>query len=322
MVRSVVRTIRSAVPGPAQPCAHRRGHARRIVNGASSRWLPLVLGTVGALISGATLFGQLERGLNRIYGVEQDRPSAAEVRPRVAPHRHRRCVLGGCVRGVRIWPRDRFLDRLGGAHGLGHRALAGRARADRRGDGAAVPVVSAPPPTGVVVARVRVGAVGRAVVRVHTRVGPDVPRQLVRSVTPTVRSRASSRSRSGRCSRRSASSTELRSPRSSRPYVRASPRSRIRTRSTTFPRSPTPTSWSPRTDQRTLSHCRDGIRRAPAAHGSRRQSVHPRASRHLHEGRRRARLPGAGGQRPPGVLAAVARWPDRAQPRCWSTPGR
>jgi YihY family inner membrane protein len=45
------------------------------VAGTTSQWLPLVLGTLGALITGATLFGQLERGLNRIYGIEQDRPA-------------------------------------------------------------------------------------------------------------------------------------------------------------------------------------------------------------------------------------------------------
>ncbi len=74
MVTSVVRVIRSAVPGPASRILT-DAVTQAYANGASSRWLPVVLGTVGALISGATLFGQLERGLNRIYGVEQDRPS-------------------------------------------------------------------------------------------------------------------------------------------------------------------------------------------------------------------------------------------------------
>ena len=30
---------------------------------------------MGTLVTGSTLLGQLERGLNRIYGVEQDRPT-------------------------------------------------------------------------------------------------------------------------------------------------------------------------------------------------------------------------------------------------------
>ena len=38
--------------------------------------------------------GQLERGLNRIYGVEQDRPDAPEVRPRVRPRVTRRRARG------------------------------------------------------------------------------------------------------------------------------------------------------------------------------------------------------------------------------------
>ncbi len=74
LARSVVRAIRSAVPGPAH-LVLTDAVSQAYANGASSRWLPVVLGTVGALISGSTLFGQLERGLNRIYGVEQDRPS-------------------------------------------------------------------------------------------------------------------------------------------------------------------------------------------------------------------------------------------------------
>ncbi|MDQ1522008.1 MAG: hypothetical protein QOI55_3081 [Actinomycetota bacterium] len=70
----IVRTLKAAVPGPggrlltdAVVQAHR--------SGASHRYTALTLGLVGALISGTTLMGQLERGLNRIYGVEQDRPT-------------------------------------------------------------------------------------------------------------------------------------------------------------------------------------------------------------------------------------------------------
>jgi YihY family inner membrane protein len=73
--RVVVRTLQAAVPGPggelltdAVVQAHRAGIAHRYAG--------LVFGLVGALITGSTLFGQLERGLNRIYGVEQDRPTA------------------------------------------------------------------------------------------------------------------------------------------------------------------------------------------------------------------------------------------------------
>jgi YihY family inner membrane protein len=72
--RLVVRTLKAAVPGPggqlltdAVTQAHRAG--------ASHRYTGLVVGLVGTLVTGSTLLGQLERGLNRIYGVEQDRPT-------------------------------------------------------------------------------------------------------------------------------------------------------------------------------------------------------------------------------------------------------
>jgi YihY family inner membrane protein len=74
IARGVVKAIQSAVPGPAsRVLTDAVTQAYRA--GADSRWLPLVLGTLGALITGATLLGQIERGLNRIYGVEQDRPA-------------------------------------------------------------------------------------------------------------------------------------------------------------------------------------------------------------------------------------------------------
>jgi YihY family inner membrane protein len=70
--RVIVRTLKAAVPGPggrlltqAVIQAHRAG--------ASHRYAGLIIGLVGTLVTGSTLLGQLERGLNRIYGVEQDR---------------------------------------------------------------------------------------------------------------------------------------------------------------------------------------------------------------------------------------------------------
>jgi uncharacterized BrkB/YihY/UPF0761 family membrane protein len=43
--------------------------------GAQSRSLALTLGLVGAVVTGTTLLGQIERAMNRLYGVEQDRPT-------------------------------------------------------------------------------------------------------------------------------------------------------------------------------------------------------------------------------------------------------
>jgi YihY family inner membrane protein len=72
--RVVARAVEAAVPGPggnlltdAVAQAHRAG--------ASHRYAGLAFGLVGALISGSTAAGQIERALNRIYGVEQDRPT-------------------------------------------------------------------------------------------------------------------------------------------------------------------------------------------------------------------------------------------------------
>ena len=71
----IVRTLREASPGPAGRIltqavdqAHRAG--------ASNRHVALIVGLVGAIISGATFMGQLERGMNRLYGIERDRPTA------------------------------------------------------------------------------------------------------------------------------------------------------------------------------------------------------------------------------------------------------
>jgi YihY family inner membrane protein len=70
-----VAAIQSAVPGPA-------GHlltdavAQAHKVGVHHRYLPLLLGLVGTLITGTTAMGQIERGFNRLYGVERDRPTA------------------------------------------------------------------------------------------------------------------------------------------------------------------------------------------------------------------------------------------------------
>lgn len=67
-------TVARIVPGPA-------GHvlttavtqAHRVA--AAHHYGALLFGGIGALVIGTTAMGQLERGINRIYGVEQDRPT-------------------------------------------------------------------------------------------------------------------------------------------------------------------------------------------------------------------------------------------------------
>lgn len=72
--RDIVRILHDTVPGPAgQLLTDAVDQARRA--GASQQYLGLCLGLVGALVTASTAMGQIERGLNRIYGVEQDRPT-------------------------------------------------------------------------------------------------------------------------------------------------------------------------------------------------------------------------------------------------------
>jgi YihY family inner membrane protein len=70
----VVSTIHRAVPGPAGRVlteAVVQAHTTAV----DHRYSALLIGLVGCLVTATTAMGQLERGLNRIYGVEQDRPS-------------------------------------------------------------------------------------------------------------------------------------------------------------------------------------------------------------------------------------------------------
>jgi YihY family inner membrane protein len=74
---TIVRTVRAAVPGPAGEMlttAVRQAH----LAGSSGQYFGLLFGVVGSIVTGATLMGQTERALNRLYGVETDRPTVAK----------------------------------------------------------------------------------------------------------------------------------------------------------------------------------------------------------------------------------------------------
>ena len=67
--------VSRAVPGPAgQVLTTAVTQAHRVAVG--HQYTAVLFGLIGALVTATTAMGQLERGLNRIYGVEQDRPSA------------------------------------------------------------------------------------------------------------------------------------------------------------------------------------------------------------------------------------------------------
>jgi YihY family inner membrane protein len=74
VARLIISTIHAAVPGPAGEVLTRVVASAHDA-GASRKYLALAFGLVGTLVTGTTALGQLERGLNRLYGVEQDRPS-------------------------------------------------------------------------------------------------------------------------------------------------------------------------------------------------------------------------------------------------------
>ena len=69
----IVHSLQSLAPGPAGKIlteavaqAHQAG---------THQSTALIVGAIAAIVTGTTLMGQLERGLNRIYGIEQDRPT-------------------------------------------------------------------------------------------------------------------------------------------------------------------------------------------------------------------------------------------------------
>jgi YihY family inner membrane protein len=69
----IVNTLRSVAPGPTgQVLTQAASQAEQT---GQQHPVALILGTLGAIVTGAVLMGQIERALNRLYGVEQDRPT-------------------------------------------------------------------------------------------------------------------------------------------------------------------------------------------------------------------------------------------------------
>jgi YihY family inner membrane protein len=71
---AIVAMLQDIFPGPAGNVltdAVQQAHEA----GAQHRSLALMLGVIGALITGTTLLGQVEKSMNRIYGIEPDRPT-------------------------------------------------------------------------------------------------------------------------------------------------------------------------------------------------------------------------------------------------------
>lgn len=69
----LVDTIRASAPGPTSDLlTNAVEQATRV--GRQHRFLPLAIGLVGTVVTATIAMGQLERAMNRIYGIEKDRP--------------------------------------------------------------------------------------------------------------------------------------------------------------------------------------------------------------------------------------------------------
>ena len=77
--RAVVSEIERVAPGPASQIFSQAFRQGAKSAGGGSR-AALLVGTVAALAAGTTAMGQVERGANRIYGVERDRPTIDKYR--------------------------------------------------------------------------------------------------------------------------------------------------------------------------------------------------------------------------------------------------
>jgi YihY family inner membrane protein len=71
---TIVRSINEATPGPASR-ALTRAVFHAYETGKTGQYFVLGVVLVAALVTGSTLMGQMERALNRLYGIEQDRPT-------------------------------------------------------------------------------------------------------------------------------------------------------------------------------------------------------------------------------------------------------
>jgi YihY family inner membrane protein len=76
---SILHTLQFIVPGPAGKVLTQAG-GQATAAGSTSHYLALVVGTIGAVITGTILAGQVERAMNRLYGIEKDRPPFQKYR--------------------------------------------------------------------------------------------------------------------------------------------------------------------------------------------------------------------------------------------------
>jgi YihY family inner membrane protein len=73
--RVIIETVAGVLPGKAKGDMVEQAAQRSHDQGATGGQLALWLGLVVAIIALTTAMGQIERGANRIYGIERDRPT-------------------------------------------------------------------------------------------------------------------------------------------------------------------------------------------------------------------------------------------------------
>ena len=88
--RLIARSLEAAAPGPAGKVLTQAVNQANQAGGSSPS-TALWVGLLGALVTGTTAMGQFERGVNRIYGVERDRPT---------PQKYGRAFLLAITAGV------------------------------------------------------------------------------------------------------------------------------------------------------------------------------------------------------------------------------
>jgi len=82
--RTIIGTIVALVPGPAGDVFKQAANQGAGAVSGDGNLAALITGAVAMLISSSTAFGQIERGANRIYGVEKDRPALRKYAMAVA----------------------------------------------------------------------------------------------------------------------------------------------------------------------------------------------------------------------------------------------
>ncbi len=79
-VAELINAVSPGQSGDVLTAAIRQGSTTSADHGI----LPLIFGAIAMVVSGTTFFGQIERGANRIYGIEEDRPALEKYRRALA----------------------------------------------------------------------------------------------------------------------------------------------------------------------------------------------------------------------------------------------